>query len=107
MSSSSLLAKSIWIDALSVIPHAQPKLTLAIMNFHFDLLCKRVLESISHRFDSNPISLIANDRSEIPRCAFDMNTELRRIPAGFIGNEFFANRADRAGNVVGNLRGRT
>ena len=92
------------VDALSVVPDQQTKLALVIPDLHFDPPRLCVPECVAHRLACNPVDLVADQRSEISWCAFDLHTKLGTILAGLIGGEFFCERADCQGQVVGTHR---
>ncbi len=52
------------------------------------------------------MNFVADERSEIPRCAFHLHTKFGAILAAMTGSELFSERTDRPRQVVGNHRGR-
>src|SRR5215469_5355891 len=87
------------INALSVVPDAQPKPPLLIADFHVDPLCLGVREGIAHRLACNPKDFVPDERRKIPRRSFHVYAELG-TSADLIRREFggesLSNRVDRA-----------
>src|SRR5579863_10519278 len=105
MSGPPAFSKNLLIDALSVVQDPQPKLPPFIDDFHFDPPGLSMKECIAHRLACNPVHVVADERSEIPGCAFHLHAKLGAILAAMTGSELFSERADRPGQVVGNHRG--
>src|ERR1700676_933433 len=97
------------IDALSIIPDAQPKQTSAVGNVSFYIARLCVAESISYRLTSNSVNVVPQDRMQLPWRAFHHHIEpcrtMRRIPGGRFVAHFGAQRCPRLRQLVGD-RGR-
>src|SRR5258708_4574267 len=95
-----------WVNALSIVLDPQAKLAWVVADFHFDPRRVRVSKGIAQRLGGNPVDFVADERNEIPWCAFDLYPKLGTLRAGLIGSESFSELADRRGKVVGDHRRR-
>jgi hypothetical protein len=65
------------IDALSIVPDPHSKLPSVVLDLHFDPPRLCVLERIAQRFDGDPIDFVPDERSQFPRCAFQLHAAKR------------------------------
>src|ERR1700680_1888031 len=63
------------INALSVIPDAQPKKPIAVSDIRFDLACVCMAERISQRLARNAVNVVAKDRMQFSRPPLYRNAE--------------------------------
>ena len=96
------------VDALSIIPDAQPKKAFAIGDLGFDFACLCVAERISQRFARNAVDVVAKDWMQVPRRALYRNAKRRRAASAITGAaEFFTQRGQSLRQFVGNGCGGT
>ena len=74
------------VDALSIIPDAQPKKAFAIRDVGFDLACLCVAERIHQRFARDAVDIVAEDGMQLPRRALYRNAEASAGRLRQIGN---------------------
>jgi hypothetical protein len=79
ISSASALPKNLQVDALGVVPYSEPKLPQIVVDVHFDPSSGCLPERIARGFARNPIDFISDERNEVSRFAFHMDTELRNM----------------------------
>src|SRR5262249_16836564 len=99
MSGASAGLKNLRVNALAVITDAQPKLPLVITDFHFDSRSPRMPEGVAYGLSRNTIDIVADNRGEVTRCAFDIHPKLGRVRAALIC-EFRSEHANRPRQVV-------
>jgi hypothetical protein len=80
------------INAPSVVPHAEPELSIIISDFNLNLPSLGVPKCVAQRLGGNPVDLVTQDGMQISRLAFNRYTECRPI-ASRVGCEFFSERA--------------
>src|SRR5215472_2733196 len=67
------LAQDFRVDALAVVPHAEPESTLIVSKLDFDLLRRRVPEGIVQRFARDAEDFVTHDRMQCPRRALNLD----------------------------------
>ena len=63
------------VDALSIVPDAQPKQPFAIPYVRFDIARLCMAESISYRLTSNSVDFVPQDRMQVLWRAFHHHME--------------------------------
>ena len=101
MSRSHPSLKNSRINAFAVVPDAQPKLSMIILDLHFDTPGVGALEGVANRLARNAIDIVSQDWREVPWCTFHIHPKNGglRVP---LMCEFRAERADRPGKVIRN-----
>src|SRR5215469_6020479 len=99
------MSRKFGIHSLTVIPDAKLKAPLAIIDLHLDATCGGVPARVPQGFARDPIDLVAYQRAQSARCAFDVELELGGPAMGRVARELFSKRPDRFGEFV-RIRGR-
>jgi hypothetical protein len=92
MSAVPVSTKTLWINALSVVPDTQPEFGFVVPDFHFDLARLCMMERIAHRLRGDPVHFVSQDRRQISRHAFHGYSKDGRILVGRVGRELFSDR---------------
>src|ERR1700730_8583977 len=96
------------VNALSVIPDAQMKKTIAVRDIRFDFICLCMPERISQRLARYAVNVVAKDRMQFSRSALYRNAERRGTPLTIVGaGELFTQLGQSLGKFVGNRCGGT
>ena len=79
VSLTALAGENRWINAFSIVPHAQSELLIVIADFNFDLPCLSVAKGVPQRFGSNFVDLVSEDGMQISRLALNRDAECRSM----------------------------
>src|SRR5690348_13001540 len=83
------------VDAPAVISHTYAEFASAISDFHLYVPRVGVAEGVAERHGGNVVKLACKERSQRPRCALDIDAEVRRRRFRLTGRELLAKPADR------------
>src|SRR5262249_37192805 len=94
------------IDSLSIVADAHLQLPVAVPDADVDSTRLGVAEGVTQRLTDDPVDVIANDRMQIARCAFDTDAHGCGPRVGAIGRELVAERPHGDRQIGGGHRGR-
>src|SRR5262249_25782838 len=94
-----------WIDTSAVVPHSQPEPVRVVPEIDFDPHSWRVPEGVVQRFAGNAVDLVAQQRGERSRSAFDAHAEVGPFPCAGIGVQYCAEDVNRLHQIASQKSG--
>ena len=95
------------IDALSIVSKPHAKLACTVGDFRFDVIGVCVTEGVAQRFARNAVDVVADDRMQVARRAFDRDRNITAPSRHRARIELFGQRGDRLRQFVAHDRRRS